>query len=408
MTQPRQSPTMIIVLALTQTIGWGTTYYLPSVLARDIAHDVDLSNTLVFAAITMMLVLSAVISPRVGAYLDQHRPAHAMMAGSLALAVGLVIVAYAKGPVQYLAGWAITGVGSASALTLGAHVAVVQRYGAQARHFLTLLMLTGGISVGVFWPLTNWLLGMMSWRAVVLLYAAIHVVVCAPLHFLFAGRSPAAQEAEASGTEGALAQSANAPGLKMQHRKAGLLWLVVAFASAGFVSWGLPLHYVTLFSEAGLSVSLAVTIGALTGPSQIVARFTQWLVLDRFAAPLNIVLTSAIVIVLVMTLPVVLPFTYVTALVFTVIFGFASGLISMARATLPLFLFGTGGFGSLLGRMMRPLNFAFAASPMLYAYVMQVGGTTAAKWLSLVVVIASALAFWRLASLVAHSRKSDV
>jgi MFS family permease len=400
----RQSPVLLIVLALTQTIGWGSTYYLPSVLARDLERDLQMSTTIVFSAITLMLITSAIISPRMGAYLDKNRPGMAMTTGSLLLSLGLAIIATAQGPIQYLAGWWMIGIGSASALTLGAQVAVVQRHGAQARHFLTLLMLTGGVSVGLFWPLSNWLLGLLSWREVTWIYAAIHLLVCAPLHFLFVGRGKPSSDGLLTNDSPVTENPMETALLSVRYRKAGLFWLVVAFAAAGFVSWGLPLHYVALFSEGGLPVAVAVGIGALTGPSQIVARFVQWLVLDRFGMPVRFVVIAAAASVLVLAMTLLLPFTYAMALTFTLVFGFTNGVISMARGTLPLVLFGAGGFGSLLGQIMKPLNFAFAAAPMFYAYLMQSFGGTSLKWLSLMVFILATLAFWRLSVLVARSR----
>jgi predicted MFS family arabinose efflux permease len=122
---------------------------------------------------------------------------------------------------------------------------------------------------------------------------------------------------------------------------------------------------------------------------------------------IQIVLAASIVIVLIMLAATVLPFTYMSAVAFTLIFGFSSGIISMARATLPLVLFGAGGFGTLLGRMMQPFNFAFAASPMIYAYLIQNWGTSSVKWLSLVVVLLSAWAFWSLSRLVDRSHPTD-
>jgi hypothetical protein len=417
MIETRQSPRLVVALAVTQTIGWGTTYYLPSVLAPVLGQELGFSPFLVFAAVTVMLVVSAVISPAVGRYLDIHRSGPAMACGSVALAIGLVLVAFVREPMLYLTGWAIIGAGSASALTLGAHISVVQNYGHDARHFLTLLMLTGGISVGLFWPLTQWLLQQMSWRNVVLLYATIHLVVCAPLHWAMIGRgkifsnlqrpepmTPEMEDSALSSIDGVMSAK---PQLAAKDHHTGVFLIVVAFAAAGFVSWGLPLHYATLFSEAGIAVSLAVAIGAMTGPSQIVARLMQWLVFDRVARLIQIVLAASIVIVLIMLAATVLPFTYMSAVAFTLIFGFASGIISMARATLPLVLFGAGGFGTLLGRMMQPFNFAFAASPMIYAYLIQNWGTSSVKWLSLVVVLLSAWAFWSLSRLVDRSHPTD-
>ena len=50
------------------------------------------------------------------------------------------------------------------------------------------------------------------------------------------------------------------------------------------------------------------------------------------------------------------------------------GVISVARATLPLALFGRSGFAATLGRLNVPLNLAFAASPLLFAAMIERAG----------------------------------
>jgi hypothetical protein len=66
----------------------------------------------------------------------------------------------------------------------------------------------------------------------------------------------------------------------------------------------------------------------------------------------------------------------VTAASFVVALSAAMGVISVARATLPLALFGRLGFGSMLGRLTVPQNLAFAAAPLLFAVLIQRFGTS--------------------------------
>ncbi|KPF62531.1 hypothetical protein IP69_20375 [Bosea sp. AAP35] len=75
------------------------------------------------------------------------------------------------------------------------------------------------------------------------------------------------------------------------------------------------------------------------------------------------------------------------------------GVISVARATLPLALFGRSGIGTLLGRLTVPQNLAFAASPLLFAAMIEHVGRDWALIASAaiqIVAVAAMLALLRL------------
>jgi hypothetical protein len=83
------------VLALTQVIGWATTYYVPSTLVGPLMRDLRLSSEMVFGCITLMLLVSAgplnvliAASSIVFAAL-LHR---AGLAASVAFALGLAVI----------------------------------------------------------------------------------------------------------------------------------------------------------------------------------------------------------------------------------------------------------------------------------------------------------------------------
>jgi hypothetical protein len=70
------------------------------------------------------------------------------------------------------------------------------------------------------------------------------------------------------------------------------------------------------------------------------------------------------------------------AAAFVICFNAAMGVISVARATLPLVLFGRRGFGAMLGRLAVPQNVAFAAAPLLFASLMNGLGAQATLLIS--------------------------
>src|SRR5690349_9731333 len=106
------------VLAVTQVVGWGTTFYLPGVLSRTMAADIGVSPEFIFGGVTIMLVVSGVISPTLGRLLDRHGAAPFLAAGSLLTGVSVALLGLVTGPVTYALAWLALGISTALALTL--------------------------------------------------------------------------------------------------------------------------------------------------------------------------------------------------------------------------------------------------------------------------------------------------
>src|SRR6476620_3814094 len=59
-------------LGSAQTLAWGSSYYLPAILADPIATGLGLSRTVVFGLFSGALLLSAVLGPAVGRAIDNR------------------------------------------------------------------------------------------------------------------------------------------------------------------------------------------------------------------------------------------------------------------------------------------------------------------------------------------------
>src|SRR5262245_37437377 len=86
------------------------------------------------------------------------------------------------------------------------------------------------------------------------------------------------------------------------------------------------------------------------------------------------------------------------AAAFTVMFGMANGLITIARGTLPLALFGASGYGALLGRIAGPFLLMQAIAPLVLALVAEHGSDRT------VLIVVAALAFSAFTCFVALQR----
>ena len=353
-------------LALTRVIGWGSIYYSPSVLAGHLERDIGLGPATVFGGITILLVIGAVISPMLGRYLDRRGTRLAMALGAVISALGLGLLALAQGPVSYLSTWSVIGVGHAMQLANTGNVTVAQLMGERTRRMIGLMMLVTGLASSIFWPLTAWLSADYGWRICVLIFAAIQLLIVLPIHL-----SIPAYRAKPLADPGASIVTAGDQGRVPPGERRPIFWLLaLSFSASGLVSWGLPLHIIGLMQGAGIAAATAVTIASLSGAATMLARAVDAVAGERL--PVERVALAGLALgpaaCLVMS---VAPGSSVIAIAFVIVFSAAMGVISVARATLPLALFGRQGFGAMLGRLTVPQNLTFAAAPLLFALLVE-------------------------------------
>src|SRR5262245_61098801 len=107
---------VIIVLGTTQTLAWGSTYYLPAILADEIARDLAVSSTMVFAAFSVALLLAAFLGPRVGRRIDALGGREVLGLSNLVAAAGLVLLGFSHSVWMMWAAWLVLGIGMALGL----------------------------------------------------------------------------------------------------------------------------------------------------------------------------------------------------------------------------------------------------------------------------------------------------
>jgi Major Facilitator Superfamily len=379
-------------LGLTQMISWGTTYYLPAVLRSRFAADLGLSDAMIFAGVAVTLITAALLAWPAGHLMERHGAGRFMPLGSLFLAVGLVMLGGSRGWVSFAAAWLIFGFGMALAMSNAAFSALTQMAGQGARRAIVIIMLFGGLAATIFWPLTLWLDGVIGWRNTCFLYAAIHLLICLPLHLLFVSRGTQADARQDRRDDEAV-------GLippESQH-KAGAL-IVVALAGNGFVSWGLDLHLIAIFADFGLGTAAAVGLAAMKGPATLLARGAD-LVFAKRLSPMSSALAAGLLIPASLALALIFGHGVYAALLFITIFSFGTGLMTVARATLALVLLGSQGYAVILGRLTLPTQVIYAFSPLIFSLLIDGMGTRGVLAVALVASLMSLAALLMLSRL---------
>lgn len=349
------------VFGITMILTWGTLWYSAALLLPLLAQARGWSITLVMSGISVGLLAGGLASPRIGKAIDGYGGHYVMAAGSLIGAAGLFSLPFVTHPALYYLTWVALGVAMAANLYDPAFATLTRIFGADARKQITLLTLMGGFASTVSWPSTHLLLKVTDWRGTYFIYAAILALIVAPLHAFAVPRTKAKAPVP---VEGASVPAVLAP--------KGLVFVLVAcaFSTFMFAQSGMLTHMLLIYERMGVDRATAVAIGALFGPAQVFARICE-LAVARHTYPLNVARFAAALLIAGFCVFAIFGISAMTAAIFVIMFGAANGLMTIARGTLPLALFGPKGYGHLVGRLAAPALAVQAAAPIAMALVIE-------------------------------------
>jgi predicted MFS family arabinose efflux permease len=261
----------------------------------------------------------------------------------------------------------------ASGLYEAAFAALVRIYGQDSRNVITGIALVGGLASTVGWPLSAWLETRVGWRGACLAWAALHVVIGLPLNAsLPKAGAPIAARPEAAVASGAVAARAPAAAART------VVLLSIFYAITWFISTAMAAHLPRLLVFSGMTLGAAVGIGALIGPSQVAGRLLELGFLRRFhplrSARLGALMHPVGAALLVLAGP-------PAALAFGILHGAGNGILTIAKGTLPLVLFGSQGYGERQGVLTVPARIAQASAPWLFGLCLDRWGANA-LWVS--------------------------
>jgi MFS family permease len=383
----RSRRVVVTTLGVTQTLAWASSYYLPAILADPIGASLGLSRSWVFAAFSMALLIAAFAGPAVGRVIDRHGGRGILVLSNLVLAAGLVVLACANSVALLFVAWAVLGVGMALGLYDAGFAALTALYGRHARGPITGITLFAGFASTVSWPLSTFLNGALGWRETLLVWAALNIVLGLPLNrFLLPLPARPVHVAQDE-----------APIIGWRPRKQMLL-LAFVFAAAWFVTGAMASQLPELLERSGATPMQAVAAAALVGPSQVVARIAEFIALRRIHP-----LVSARIAALLHPLGAAI-FAVIgapAAALFVIFYGAGNGLLTIARGTVPLAVFGPVGYGERTGLLGAPARAAQAFAPLLFGLLIDVMGPSA-------IFVSVALCLAAFAALLCLPAKSEI
>jgi MFS family permease len=373
---PRQLP-LIVALGTTQTLAWASSYYLPAILADPIARDLGVSSNWIFAAFSASLVISAMLGPRVGRQIDLVGGRSVLSASNLTLSAGLVLLGCSYSIPMLVGAWLLLGIGMGFGLYDAAFAALGRIYGDGARRAITGITLIAGFASTVGWPLTAWGLDTIGWRNTCFAWAAAHILIGLPVNFFMLPVVHGAKAAVATAIK---------PHIPIDRT---MILLAFTFAAAWTVTGAMAAHMPRILEAAGATKVQAVAAGALFGPAQVFARIIEAGFLSRYHPLLSTRLAC-------LTHPIGAAILAVAgggaSSAFAIFFGLGNGILTIARGTLPLAIFGPQNYGYRLGIIGAPARMAQAAAPLAFGLLIDTMG-------SRVLIVSSALSLSALLAL---------
>ena len=375
---PDSQTRTVTCLGLAQTLAWASSYYLPAMLATSMARDLGVRTPLIFAGFSLALLVSAVLGPLAGKAIDRYGGRPILMLNSVVFAIGLTTLALAQGPIVLFVGWSILGVAMAAGLYEAAFATLVHLYGQRSRGAITGITLMAGFASTIGWPLSAWLELEWGWRSACLTWAGLHLLVGLPLYSLMAKTPVAESPDDAAHATHAPVMSATATSADTANTRRSAVLLAVTFAITWFISTGMAAHLPRLLQTEGVPLATALLLAALVGPAQVAGRLLEYGLLRRVHPVVSARVAGALHSVGALAFLLVgVP----AGAAFTLLHGAGNGVLTIAKGTLPLVLFGAKDYGLRQGLLMVPARFAQALSPYLFGLAIDHYGS-GALWFS--------------------------
>ena len=341
-------------LGINQIIGWGSSFYLPAILAVPISTSLGIQTQDFFWAFTFSLLLSGLLGPQVGKAIDRLGGRAVLPFGSLAFALGLTLLSVSSNQMMLVMAWLLIGVGGSMGNYDSAFATAVSFFGAKSNRVIAGITVFAGFSSTISWPLTSFLEQTIGWQQAVFFWALLHLVVGLPLNMSI----PKIAKKEVPDMTGPIRKI-----IKNKFRFDVLIVIfAVMFALEGFIVSSVNTTLPFLLSELGASTGVALISATILGPSQVLARILI-LMPGKIMTPMRVAALS----IAAHPVGVLLLWLFgVNALVpFVILHGIGVGLNPFIRGSLPLLFFGADRFGQRQGYMMMLSKIVSALSPTI-------------------------------------------
>ena len=408
---PPYNPRLVGWLSLAQLISWGSIFYLFSLLMAPLERDLGLSRTQVSLAFSLALLTEGLMAYPVGRWIDRGHERVVMTVGSALAGLCLALHSGVNSLLQLYVLWAVLGAAMAAVLYSPAFALVTRRFPQDFRRAIITLTFLGGLASTVFIPLIAWLMSQIGWRSALLLLAALHFLVCAPLHFVLLRGAP---QAELPPVARAASAAVSAPGARQLMRSKPFLLIGVFVTLMMSVTVAIPAHLINLLRENGLAETWVIAMPAAIGVMQVLGRLLLYFFEHRIElhtvnrlVPL-LIPTGVLVLLLA---PGLTSWQVAAVGAFVLLYGVGNGMLTIVKGTAIAHYVSQRHVATLNGALGLPLALARAAAPWLLGVMWSPqAGYSHGLWLLLVLSVAGVAALMaaqrlslRVTAVTAHS-----
>jgi MFS family permease len=372
----------VVWLSLAQLITWGSVFYTFALLLEPVERELGLTRAQSSLAFSLALLAEGLFAYPVGRWIDRGHERAVMTGGSLLIAAMLAFHSQIRSAEAFYATWLLLGVALAATLYTPVFAVVTRRYPQDFRRAIITLTFLGGLASSVFIPVSAWLIATWGWRTALLVLAAVHLLVCVPLHAICLRDAPARAAAVTAGPHSPASLLRSAPFLLIGVFVVGMMGITAA----------IPPHLISLLRESGLHEGWVIAIPATIGVVQVLGRALLYFFEHRF----DLHLANRLI-------PVLIPLALAAliagaasplgGLLFVLLYGLGNGMLTIVKGTAIAQYVNREHVASLNGALGVPTAVARAVAPVVLGVLWtQQAGYRWGLAVLLVVAIVSVLA----------------
>jgi MFS family permease len=354
-------------LAVTETVSWGIVYYAFSIFLVPMGAELGWSRAILTGAYSLALLIAGLAAIPVGRWLDRYGPRALMTAGSVAAVLLLIAWSSVRSIPAYYLIWLALGLVMSATLYEPAFAAVATWFERGRGRALLLLTFVAGFASTIFLPLASRLVGVLGWRAALLVLAGILAVMTIPAHALVLRRRPEDLGLLPDGREERDA-AALTPGtatgvpLRTALRDPAFWWLSGAIILGTVTVVAVGVHLVPLLRERGYSADTAAAATGALGALSVTGRVFITALIRRLPQAL---VTAVLLALQALAVLVLLGWDSPAGLaLFVVLFGLGFGALTLARAGLIAEWYGRAHYGAIGGAIALCTTGARALAPV--------------------------------------------
>jgi MFS family permease len=372
---------IVAVCFLVATFGWAFGFYGQSVYLAELHRLRGWPTSLISTATTFFYLFGAVLVIFVAETIRKFGPRNCLVAGTIAMAVAVIVMGQVTSPWQlYLAnvmlavGWAGTSLAMIST-TLGL-------WFEQKRGMAISLALNGASFGGVAGvPLLVFAIGQFGFSGAMIVAASAMIVLVIPVVLIFVGPPPLKTGSVPLSAAGEVVSSAQIRARAL--RDIGFMSVSIAFALVLFAQVGFVVHLISFLDPVIGRAGATVAIALLTAMA-VVGRLLFSTVIDRLNQRLASALSFASQ---ALALLVIINFhNEVVLIAACAVFGFSVGNLITLPSLIVQREFDPRSFGVLVSLLTAITQITYAFGPGIIGAVRDLSGSYALPFYGCIVL----------------------